>query len=109
MVPLIDLVEIKENPQNPMKIRKPEEGQNGMIVFKALMDFPANQHIYDNLGFGNDVYLAYNGFVAENNINDCVEVSFTFTERKEDKLADVRIKFFQKYFMFDRTHIDVMY
>jgi hypothetical protein len=91
-----------------MKVRKAEEGENGMIVFKSLMDFKANDNVFDNIGLGNDVYLAYNGFVKENNIHDCVEVAFTFTERREDKLSNERVKFFQKYFMFDRTHIDVM-
>ena len=91
-----------------MKVRKAEEGENGMIVFKSLTDFQANDNVYDNIGLGNDVYLVYNGFVKENNIHDCAEVAFTFTERREDKLSSVRIKFFQKYFMFDRAHIDVM-
>jgi hypothetical protein len=91
-----------------MKSRKAEEGENGIILFKSLMDFEIGGHVYDNNGVGNDVNLVYHGLVKENNINDCVEVSFTFTERREDKLSAERIKFFQKYFMFDRTHIDVM-
>lgn len=108
LIPLIDFVGIGEHPSNPMKTRKAEEGENGMVVLKSLIDLKQNDIVIDSLGLGNDVYLAYNGFIQENNIHDCVELVFSFSERREDKFANERIKFFQKYFMFDRTHIDSM-
>lgn len=107
MVPMIDIVAIRENPSNPTKIQK-ITSENNVAEAKAISDFAAGEQVYDNLGQSNDIYLLYQGFVLENNFHDCYNIQLTFSERKEDNLVDKRKSFFQKFFMFDRTHIDLI-
>lgn len=108
LVPMLDLVDIKENSKNPTKIQKITVSQDQLVEAKAISDFSQGEEVYDNLGLSNDIYLVYHGIVLESNFYDCYNLQLTFTERKEDNLINKRKDFFQKFFMFDKTHIDLM-
>ena len=105
---MLDLVAIGENPKNPTKVQKISLSETNHSTSNALTDFTKNSQLYDNLGLSNDVYLVHHGLVLENNFNDCYNLQLTFSERKEDSLIDKRKEFFQKFFMFDRIHVDLM-
>jgi hypothetical protein len=109
LVPMIDFVSIRENPRNPSKIQKINVDNNLRLEARAIVDFSKGEEVYDNLGLSNDLYLIYHGVVLENNFHDCYSIQVTFTERKEDSLMNKRKDFFQKFFMFDKAHIDLMY
>lgn len=109
LVPMLDFVAIRENQRNPSKVQKITLNNNQIVEAKSLSDFSKGEEVYDNLGLSNDVYLVYQGLVLENNFHDCYNLQVTFTERKEDNLMNKRKEFFQKFFMFDKTHIDLMY
>lgn len=56
-----------------------------------------------------DNLLIYHGITLENNEEqDCLSLSLTFSERKEDPLVSKRTQFFGKYFLYDRNHFDII-
>jgi hypothetical protein len=68
-----------------------------------------DQEIKVNPKMEGDSLLIYYGITLENNEeHDCFSLSLTFSERKDDKLASQRSKFFSKYFLYDRNHFDVI-
>lgn len=108
LLPMIDLFAISENQSNPTKVQKLSWINSQIIEATAISDFSKGEQIYDNLGLSNDIYVVYHGIVLKNNFNDCYNLQATFSERKEDNLLNKRKDFFQKFFMFDKTHIDLM-
>lgn len=108
IVPMLDFLLIGENPQNPTKIQKISLFDSQIIKAVAIADFSKGDMIYDNLGLSNDILMVYHGTVLENNSFDCYNLQLTFTERREDNLILKRKDFFQKFFMFDKNHIDLM-
>ena len=56
-----------------------------------------------------DVLMTYYGLALDNNEdNDCLSLGLSFSERKDDKLISERIKFFGKFFLYDRNHYDLI-
>jgi hypothetical protein len=108
LLPMLDFVAIRENVDNPTKTQKISINNNDAQA-TAIADFAKGEEVYDNLGLSNDIYVVYHGIVLENNFHDCYNLQVTFSERKEDNLIEKRKNFFQKFFMFDKTHVDLMY
>lgn len=105
---MIDFVAIRENPRNPTKTQKISLDKNQVVEARAISDFLVGEEVFDNLGLSNDNYLVYQGIILENNFHDCYNLQVTFSERKEDNLMNKRKDFFQKFFMFDKSHVDLM-
>src|SRR5690606_16131095 len=80
LVPMLDLVAIKENNKNPTKVQKVYLSESENAEAKAVSDFAKGEQVYDNLGLSNDLYLLYHGFVLENNSHDCYSLQATFSE-----------------------------
>ena len=108
LVPMLDLVKCKENPKNPAKTQKITLSPEIIVESRALSDFTKNSEVYDNYGQTNEIYLIYHGFILEDNFFDCYSFAATFTERREDPLAQKRKSFFEKFFLYDKSHIDLM-
>jgi len=109
LIPMLDFINCKDNPKNPSKIQKIVlNAETNHSESKAMADFAKDSQVFDSYGYNNDILLTYQGFALEDGYFDCYSFSATFSERKDDNLISKRKDFFQKFFMFDRTHIDLL-
>lgn len=105
-MPLVDSFRIASN-KNYLTRKLNEDNKN--IEIRVTQPADANEEIKIDLKLNGDTLLVYYGEVLENNEeNDCLSLTLTFSERKDDKLTQARIKFFSRYFLFDRNHSDII-
>jgi len=105
---MLDLVNFKSNEKYNRKFKANFRNENYTDI-TAEIDYTANDEIFKNPGLNGDRLLIYHGLVLKDNIFDCFSFSATFTEKKEDMLTNQRKDFFAKFFMYDRSHQDLMY
>lgn len=92
-----------------LNIEKGYNKESNKIEVKTNKFLVKNQEVKINPKLNGDYLLMYYGLTLDNNEeNDCLSLSLTFSERKDDKLIAERTKFFSKYFLFDRNHFDII-
>lgn len=83
LVPLLDLINCKEGPENPERVhatRLDDAGKNADTL--APWAFKKGEQVFENYGQPNHIYFQYHGFVIDENTHDCVSVGLEIT--KED-------------------------
>ena len=108
LVPMLDLVQLKESAVNPSRILKLKFEENGDAVVRAMADFSKGQPVFENFGLNSDDYLIQKGIVLENNFHDCYSLSASFNDKAEDGLKEFRKAVFSRYFLFDSNVSDNM-
>lgn len=107
LIPMLDFANYKEYSENPSRVfRAKFNSEYTTTQIKTMQEVGANSEIFENLGYSNDNYLLYHGFVLPENSHDCYSVTLSFSERQDDNLKEQRKAFFSKYFLFDKTNSD---
>ena len=105
LLPMLDSVSFESQDEffNP-------EINNETRVVKVLSDkaFKKNDKISLLMNLRNERYLLYYGRIVENYKYDCFTFSLSFSSKKEDSLAQRRVSFYQKYFLFDSNEVDLI-
>lgn len=57
---------------------------------------------------GDNLLIYYGVSIEDNEENDCLSLGLTFSERIDDKFVQERIRFFEKFYLFDRNHFDLI-
>ena len=108
LVPMLDLVQLKESPVNPSRVLKVKFEENGDAIVRAMADFSKGEPVFENFGLNSDDYLIHKGQVLENNFHDCYSVSASFNDKAEDGLKEYRKAVFARYFLLDSDVSDNM-
>jgi hypothetical protein len=81
LVPLLDLINCKEGPDNPERVhatRLDSTGQNADTL--APWGFAKGDQVFENYGQPNHIYFQYHGFVLDENTHDCVSLRVEITK-----------------------------
>lgn len=84
------------------------EFNNNTVTVKTNSSFKKQSEVKVGSKSSGDSLLIYYGIAMDNNPHDCLSLSLTFSERKDDKLVSERSAYFGKYFLFDRNHFDLI-
>lgn len=109
LLPMVDFANFRENPENPSRVFKANfDSAYTKTVINAPYDLKRDEQLFVNIGFNNDNYLLYHGFVLKDNSHDCYSTSLSFSERQDDPLREHRKVFFARYFLYDKNVQDQM-
>ena len=109
LIPMYDLISYGVNKNNRLRTFNAEKDDDKMTInIKAIDNFNKGSELYDTPIFSNEQLLISNGRIALDSSKDCLSISLSFSQRKEDSLCKKREEIFSNYFMFDETHIDLM-
>ena len=104
LVPMLDMVNIKESAKNPSRTMKLRFEENGNSEVKSQSDVAKGNEVFENLPYDADNLLLYKGIINENNFHDCYSFIGNFEDRsKQDGLAKFRNLIFSRYFLFDEN------
>lgn len=84
------------------------EFNDPIVKVKSNVNFKKQSEVKINPKSSGDSLLIYYGISLDNNNHDCLSLSLTFSERKDDKLVSERSAYFGKYFLYDRNHFDLI-
>ena len=104
---MLNFINVKQHKTNLEKTFLHKKTANS-IEFYTMESALAGKEILGNFGKNNEDLLMYKQVFLPNNHNDCLLLSLSFTDRKDDALAERKKEFFQKYFLFDKNHFDIM-
>lgn len=89
--------------------RLQKKPQDITINFEINENIKKDVEIKLNPQTNGDNLLVYHGLTLDNNDeHDCLSLSLTFNERKDDRLVHERSKFFGKFFLYDSNHFDLI-
>ncbi len=113
IIPYLDFMEITSEETGEIIKTSSSLAENNLeysinLQFKNYK-ISKNQEIKRNIKMNGDFLLTYHGIVLDNNEEyDCLSLGLSFSERTDDKYSNERIKFFGKFFLFDRNHYDLI-
>lgn len=104
LVPMLDMVNIKESAKNPSRTMKLRFEENKISEVKSQSDVAKGNEVFENLPYNADELLLKKGVINENNFHDCYSFNGNFEDRsKQDGLARFRNVIFARYFLFDEN------
>jgi len=102
LIPMLDHVSFAESTADSTKIFNPEVNkENNTIKVFAQNKFAKDDLITENMNMTNEKFILNYNQIITNKKKDCFSISLNFSTNKEDQLATMRAKFYQKYFLFD--------
>ena len=92
-----------------LELQKKLNEETKIVDVTSNKQITKGQELKVNPKITGDNLLIHHGLSLDNNEeNDCYSLTFTFSDRKDDKLASERSKFYSKYFLFDSNHFDLI-
>jgi hypothetical protein len=106
LLPMLDHITFAESTSDPTKTFSPEIIKEENTESKTIRVFAQNKFskgnlVTENINMKNEKIILNFNQIITNKKTDCFSISLNFSTNKEDKLAEMRAKFYQKYFLFD--------
>lgn len=106
LLPMLDHITFAESTSDSTKTFNPEVVNEENTDSKTIKVFAQNKFskgdlVTENIKMNNERMVLNFNQMIDNRNSECFSISLNFSSNKEDRLAEIRAKFFQKYFLFD--------